>query len=707
MLELRSVYKVRIVSIFSAIVIAALPVPAIAADAATPPVTPAADQTASPVTNSSPAPSTDTPAPTTNNQTTPPADPNKYSYDASTGLWGNGTYTWNPKTNQSQPVSQPDYSYNPTTSHWDTSQWQYDPNSGKYQANVAPAAANNPAAATDTSAASGTDPNNPSATNQSNAPDSNSNNPLGASLLNNEPNGLNQTGPGSNNSSGNHSTANHIYDLFYNASISNNIISQARTGDANILGNTVAGNAVTGAASTMSNLINLLNSSWNPVGSNLVTFVKNIFGNVVGDLLIDPGQIKSQSGAASNPQNSNLTVNAQGSGQINNNVDLSANSGNATVAQNTKAGSATTGDANAVADVVNMINSVIGANQSFLGMINIYGSLTGDILMPQNMLTNLLASNAPRATINTSNLDNSSVLAQFNNTQAINNNVNANAASGQANVTGNTSAGNATTGNADTNVTVLNLTGHQVVGANSLLVFVNVLGQWVGLIMDAPNGSTAAALGGGITQDNIMNGNQNTTINSSSNDQINNNINVNAGSGDATVARNTIGGDATTGNASASVNLANMLNSQLNLSNWFGVLFINVFGSWHGSFGIDTPYGNPVANNTQGSGTSTINGGNVKVFRFVPHSGSGGNTTMHVTPVDANSVGLDGSNASNNRLAATVASINNGNNSTGSTNKGNPHHVNMLPLVGGIMGLTFLSGEQLYSLRQKRHNKIV
>src|SRR5690606_26762954 len=85
-------------------------------------------------------------------------------------------------------------------------------------------------------------------------------------------------------------------------------------------------------------------------------------------------------------------------------------------------------------------------------------------------------------------------------TQSIVNNINTAAASGNANVSNNTQAGNATTGDAQTNVTILNLTGRNVVAANSLLVFVNVLGEWVGVIVDAPAGSTSAALGTGVTE---------------------------------------------------------------------------------------------------------------------------------------------------------------------------------------------------------------
>src|SRR5439155_1693729 len=118
---------------------------------------------------------------------------------------------------------------------------------------------------------------------------------------------------------------------------------------------------------------------------------QNIFGNVQGDLMLDPSQLASVNPTVS-PAASNLTVNSQATGQINNDVSLAAASGNATVSGNTSAGNATTGNAAAVADIVNVINSIISSGQSFMGTINIFGNLNGDILMPQDALSQLLAS---------------------------------------------------------------------------------------------------------------------------------------------------------------------------------------------------------------------------------------------------------------------------------------------------------------------------
>jgi hypothetical protein len=244
-------------------------------------------------------------------------------------------------------------------------------------------------------------------------------------------------------------------------------------------------------------------------------------------------------------------------------------------------------------------------------------------LIPPELTQTLLAANAV-GTLDTSKIDNSSVLGSFTNNQTIANNVNLDATSGGATVSNNTSAGSATTGSAQTNLTVLNLTGRQIIGKDALLVFVNVLGKWVGMIVNAPTGSTSAALGGGIT------GDTNLALNSTGNQAITNNLNVGAHTGNALVDSNTSAGNATSGDAKAAVNLANINGSQFSLSDWFGVLFINVFGTWNGSFGINTVAGTIPVVPTQATvaaaaaaheSTPTVS--SVRAFRFIPtQSGS-------------------------------------------------------------------------------------
>ena len=363
--------------------------------------------------------------------------------------------------------------------------------------------------------------------------------------------------------------------------VGTNVDSDATSGDALISENTAAGDALTGDASAVANIMNVVNSTVT-TGDNqkVATFTKDIMGDVKGDIVLYPLLLKAMlEGKAS--QSSSATVNATSDLGINNDVNLVAKSGDATVDSNTAAGDATTGSATAMANVVNILNSMIAAQDSFIGTINIYGSLEGDILIAPDFIPQMLANNGgdTGGDLKVSNQDTATIV----------NNISAVAESGAASVFGNTAGGDATTGDASSNVVIFNVTGHEIIAKNSLLVFVNVLGKWVGMIVDAPAGSTAAMIGSDVTQNTKHE--PDLTINSQSTHGITNTIALNAQSGDAVVSNNTMAGNAVSGQARAMANVANVSGNQFSFAEWFGVLFINVQNNWFGSFGINTHYG--------------------------------------------------------------------------------------------------------------------
>ncbi len=628
-----------------------------------------------------------------------------YHYNEATGLWENGTYSWDPNTGQTTPLQKQDYSYNPDTGMWDTKAYAYDQSTGTYVPNPkttsqGPTGPTGPTSPTGTQGTTGTiSKTGPTTTTGAKLSG------LGTATEDPSTSGdpiIQNSVPASKNKSSTASKSTGVFDNFYDASISTRITSKAVSGDTTVDSNTNAGDSTTGNAAAIANLINLLQSYWNSGGGNLQTFSSDITGDVTGDLYIDP-RVLQQAPSDPNP-NGDVTINNQANGLIDNTIDLAAQSGSATVQNNTNGGNATTGNADAVANVVNMLNSMISSGQSFMGVINIYGNLDGDILLPQDVLNALLASNGGSTTggssLNLSNTD----------TQAISNHVNANATSGQATVDHNTSAGSATTGDSLTNLTILNLTGRQVIGKDSLLVFVNVLGRWVGVIMDAPQGATAAALGGGITTNDGIptTGVGDVNLNNASNSQINNNINVAAQTGDASVRNNTSAGNASTGNATASVNLLNIINSNLSFSDWFGVLFINVFGNWVGSFGINTEAGNLPLAQAQSSSSAPA-----PVFSFstAPEVSASKRITYYVyskpiTASDVQQAAQDSTNGETTRKGAgaiLASSSGPGGGLSSPVNTSNsPANPWVLPIAGFIIGSLLLGGNQAYEFLQRR-----
>jgi hypothetical protein len=548
------------------------------------------------------------PAPATTETTGPTsptgAESDTYTFNPETGLWENDYYTWDPVTKQTKPKVAPDYSYNPETGHWDTTEWYYDAAAGKYVENTVSTPAPAPVALTTGTTA--TDENAPTTTQGVDA------SALQAQSLSGDPD--------DNSTLSLDSSTTGIFDLYFNANISHNISLDSASGNVTISGNTLAGDGLSGNSDAIANIINMLQSSWDPSAGNLNLFNVDIEGDVFGDFYIDPSQMFGDIDQVNSSANNDLDVNVEVDANMENNIDIVATSGNVTGTSNTAVGNLASGTANAVANVVNMINSVIASGDSFIGNINIYGNYEGDILLPEESLKTLLASNdVPKTTLNASQLMNNQAVVDINNDHSVTNTINADASSGNVTLASNTKAGSATSGDASTNITVLNLTGQQVVGSNALLVFVNVLGEWVGLLVNAPAGATSAALASGDTQQTqVTNNSLDATVDNDF--EINNNINLNAHSGNVLGEKNTSVGNATSGDATASANIANVTNSGFSLSKWFGLLFINVFGKWHGSFGINTAAGNaPVtpSSNPAQEPESTVSAP-AQVFRFVP-----------------------------------------------------------------------------------------
>lgn len=566
-----------------------------------------------------PTPVVEQPTTTGPQQPTGPEN-TSYTYNPATGLWENPYYTWNPNTKQTTPKTDPNYSYNPNTGMWDTTSWVYVPESGGYKPQVSSSPGSPPASETQADSDAPAQITPQLKTTSSLLNDSNSN-----------------FGPGALQVTTHSNENNSYFDGFFNANISVSVNSNAQSGNASVLQNTIGGSALSGDASVMANILNMVQSGWGVGGLLPYMYTENIQGDYFGDIFLDPGLLAVTN---SNLSNSEMIVNSTQDVSIDNDIDLVAQSGDALVAKNTQAGDATSGDASVILNLMNMINSSISTGQSFIGMLNIYGNLDGDVLMPDNLLDTLVASNIPTSQIELGSNVDTSFMVDNNNSHSIDNSINATASSGDAYVGMNTEAGDATSGNADTNITVFNLVGNHVVAGQAMLVFVNVQGTWVGFITNAPEGSTAAMLGGDVSSNNSQTSAIYDIDNSSS---ISNDIDLTAATGSASVLQNTTAGSATTGDASVVANITNISNSTFSLSNWFGMLFINIFGNWNGSFGTDTAFGDTPITNNQPPATNTANptttgsgaapqATRVFAVTIAPNS-SGGTSITSATPV--------------------------------------------------------------------------
>lgn len=543
--------------------------------------------TPSPVPTPEPAPPVEPQIPPEPPKAGPPppgADSRVFTYDYGTDTWESFLYSYDPVTRVRTMKNVPTVRYNFSTGLWEKIAWSFSAPSQTYYWYVVSTHPTQPAGIV-----MGPTPQSAANTNRSGA-----NGGAGTSVSNTGPNSNAAVQNNTNNSAALQFNNNADFNIFLD------LLSQS--GNASVLGNTRGGSATTGNASSTANLLNQIQSKWDI--NDILTFSSDLYGNVFGDLLVNTQNIGPNANVAvDNTKNNNLDIDVNNDTTINNDINVVAQSGDATVSGNTTGGDAISGDANAFVNIINMINSSINSGAAFMGTLNIYGDFDGDILFPQGALDTLIASTGPDSKVGVNNQVNNNLDAEINNNTAIANNIHATATSGDATVSHNTTGGDAISGSATSNVTMLNLTGKDVVSENTLLVFINVLGKWVGVLMDAPAGTTAAAIGSGakVSTNNAVNNNLSYTENN--NAAITNNVNVLAESGDATVSGNTTGGDSISGDANANVNVANLVGSNIASNSWFGVLFINVFGTWNGSFGLDTQAGDkPTAPQTAKGG---------------------------------------------------------------------------------------------------------
>lgn len=548
---------------------------------------------------------------------------------APTCLWENAYYSWDPVTK----VYTPKYDTHVCDAGGvcERINWQYVSSERRYVETRTIVSV--PATTAATSTTPTTSSVSPSATTSTGTGNGTTDQTNGSSIVSGN-------GTDSDNSITDNSNTNADIDLANNASVLTTLNSDATSGDANALFNTTVGDVSTGDATTIANILNMIQSSWDPANGSLTLFSADLFNNYFGDLLFDPSILLGNGTGSTNTiadnSNTDLTINVAENASIENNVNLNAQSGDANANGNTDVGDVSTGDATTVANLINMINSMITSGDSFIGSINLHGDLNGDILLPQSLM-DILLGNGTNSTNTISNNKTTDIDASITTSSSITNNTNLTATSGNATADANTTVGNISTGNAETSVNEMNLIGQNIQGTKGLLVFINVMGSWVGMLFNAPVTANIAADNGTNSTNTIANNSTtNADINVERNYSIINNLNLNAASGNATANANTTVGNVSTGNASASVNLLNMIDSKMNFTDWFGVLFINVFGNWKGSFGVNTSAGDNPAPTAGGGGmgggtpSGTVAAANTdvpEVFRFVARNSRSGQGT--------------------------------------------------------------------------------
>ncbi len=321
---------------------------------------------------------------------------------------------------------------------------------------------------------------------------------------------------------------------------------------------------------------------------------------------------------------------------------LTADSGSNQTNKNTGGDSTiTTGDANVSGSAVNFLNNNLAGGVLY-NVVNIYGNLIGDIILPPSAVATGSGQTTPAAsgaanigngtgsqkTAGVTTADNSRTFQA--NAADIGNNMVLSANTGTNNTSGNTN-GDAAVQSGTANVLAKSLTvaNTNVSNGTVWLVLINEAGHWVGQILGAPAGATSAGsegttlsvapngnvsatnTGNGADSNNLAQNNSqtNATVSQSNLAKIMNKLLLTANTGSNMASDNT-GGDSTikTGDATVIANILNFVNNNISADGRLVVTVINVFGSWIGDFVPpgQTPDPKPVDNNpAENSQTAT------------------------------------------------------------------------------------------------------
>jgi len=317
----------------------------------------------------------------------------------------------------------------------------------------------------------------------------------------------------------------------------------------------------TGDAASQVDLVNEVNS--NQVNANVTYHIENIYLDENGDIDLT----KSESYEAES--SANLQITQENTAVINNVITAVANTGANTI--DGLSGGITTGTATVVVNIFNFINTnFVNSFWQFV-VINIFGDVSGDIILPELGQEDLTLPGAVSGDITQTN------------SAEVTNTIDAQANTGENEISG---SGSVETGNAVAVVNNQNFVNFNLLGGVYYMLLINNLGNWVGEFLGWGNLSSATAVNGQMLFTPYLNlfideSGTFVAADQTNNAVLNNQITASANTGGNLIDGN---GQIISGNAYSVVNLVNFVNSNIiNSIGFFGI--INIFGTLNGDIG--------------------------------------------------------------------------------------------------------------------------
>ena len=386
------------------------------------------------------------------------------------------------------------------------------------------------------------------------------------------------------------------------AVVENNVTTTAETGENEAEGN--EGDVIidTGNAYATANVINVVNTNiFNSQG--FIVFLNN-FMNLRGDVdLRDTGWFDAPEGSGDCglyecQSISSTNITNDNSAEITNSVVVRSSTGENSINGSGNAG-INTGNAYAVANVVNIANTNIVDSNYLLLTFNNFGNWSGDLVFPAKSFFKKLFKGMDDTTCDGGDLE-----VKNNNSAEIENNVETTAETGENEVESDEGTAIIETGNAGASANVINKVNTNILCDTSFAIVFKIHGNWAGKVFGAPDNVYWTETGDGLKVfgDGLL-GSQDegrgedepgcsdcegdTNIGNNNSAGILNNVNVIALTGKNKI-ENSGNGEINTGNAYAAANIVNVTNTNVVGRNWI-LAIVNIFGDWNGNVSFGKP----------------------------------------------------------------------------------------------------------------------
>lgn len=429
--------------------------------------------------------------------------------------------------------------------------------------------------------------------------------------------GNSNTGSQSSNTATSDQNATTTINQTNTANIDNNVAVAATNGFNNANRNTGSASIKTGDITGTVTILNLANTR---AAEQSTATSQSFNGPQTEAITVGNDQTGSNSANAATANKNNLVqIGVVNEADVDNAVDIFADTGHNTADDNTGNATIETGRIRLAIDVINVLNSVTPTMPVDLEVLTIFGDVLTDLLFPEwaakigNSQTGATSSNTANATAN------HDADLTVTNTADVNNAILYDLSTGDNTADRNTGGGSVQAGAMNASTAITN-----IANVPAPLWLINVYGVCdcdlsvldpskyiINVIDPATMTAENSQTGSGSANTAAANQNSDVDIDVTNDARVNNNIRVVANTGGNSASDNTGKAQIKTGDINVATNILNVLNSAIQSGQKLALGVINILGNWKGKAGIAQKPTVPAVQSQSQSGSNSQNSGSV------------------------------------------------------------------------------------------------